>query len=255
VVRVTAKTIKAMANQEKGLVGEHMADYFEMKRLGGNWTHDLLKSSWRPATVRKLNVDKRPVNLRLIDLPKVNQSGLDAVWEHGGQYTVTEAKARGSIGSVYGIGKMLVKNGKIPAVKDLSPDLELLHYLLSDYEDKGGGAPGVLMQMGHEWCYDRSTREGIKKDARNAIKGRNYDRRTVFVSFESQGALDHAEALIDINAGKPDAEVHPHVEHGATRVWGRAAIDAVEEARKIARIARSESAPAKPSGSKNRPKK
>ncbi len=72
IVRVTAKTIKAMKNQEKGLVGEHMADYFEMKRLGGSWTHDQLKSRWSPATIHKINVNRRPMNLRLIDLPKVN---------------------------------------------------------------------------------------------------------------------------------------------------------------------------------------
>ena len=238
IVRVTAKSIKAMANQEKGLVGEHMADYFELKRLGGSWTHDQIKSQWSPASVHKLNVDKRPVNLRLIDLPKVNQAGLDAVWKHGGQYTVTEAKARGSIGSAYGIGKMLVKNGKIPDAKRLNPDQELLHYLLSDYEDKGrsgGNAGGGLMQMGHAWCLDRAKREEIPRAATSAIEQKRADRRTVLVSFESQGALDHAEALMDIHLGKVDAEVHPHADHGITRAWDKAAIDTVDRAREAAR--------------------
>lgn len=234
-VRVTAKTVKAMANQEKGLVGEHMADYFEMKRLGGSWTHDSLKSKWTPKEIRKLNVDKRPVNLRLIDLPKVNQAGLDAVWGHGGQYTVTEAKARASIGSVYGIGKMLVKKGKIPDAKGLTPDHELLHYLLSDYEDKRGGSGGAMMQMGRGWCADRGSREALDTTAAKAIKFDVCSRRVAFVSFESQGALDHVEALIDIHANKPDSEVHKHTEHGLTRAWDKAAIDAVDKARKDAR--------------------
>jgi hypothetical protein len=239
VVRVTANTIKTMANQEKGLVGEHMADYFETKRLGGSWTHDELKSKWSPASVRKLNVDKRPVNLRLIDLPKVNQAGLDAVWQHGEQYTVTEAKARASIGSAYGVGKMLVKNGRIPDAKGLTPDQELLHYLLSDYEDKGRGGASAgagMMQMGIAWTRDRGGREtGVPTTARRAIDTDLASRRVVLVSFESQGALDHAEALIDINLGKPDAQVHPHTDHGITRAWDKAAINAVDRAREKAR--------------------
>ncbi len=233
VVRVTTKTIKDMANREKGLVGEHMADYFEMKRLGGSWTHDRLESKWTPVSVRKLNVDKRPVNLRLIDLPRVNQAGLDAVWEHGGSYTVTEAKARGSIGSAYGIGKLLVSKGAIPKVTGLTPDQELLHYLLSDYEDKRGGTGG-MMQMGHAWVVDRATREALAPAVTVAINAKRCDRRTVLVSFESQGALDHAEALIDIHTGKVDAGAHPHVDHGVTRAWGKAAIDAVDRARERA---------------------
>ncbi len=72
-----------------------------------------------------------------------------------GSYTVTEAKARASIGSAYAIGKMLVKNGAIPDAKGLTPDQELLHYLLSDYEDKGraGATSGWrrMMQMGFAW--------------------------------------------------------------------------------------------------------
>ncbi len=240
IVRVTSATIKEMANREKGLVGEHMADYFEMKRLGGSWTHDMLTGTWSPASVRKLNVDKRPVNLRLIDLARINQPGLDAVWEHGGSYTVTEAKARGSIFALKAGGAKLEREKRIPDLP-LSEDLKLLHYLLSDYSDKGVGGErtgGRMTQMGHAWTVDRATRENLPPAVTIAINAKRCDRRTVLVSFESQGALDHAEALIDIHAGKSDADVHPHVDHGVTRAWGTAAIDAVETARRNARRAK-----------------
>ncbi len=89
------------------------------------------------------------------------------MWEHGGSYTVTEAKARASIGSAYAVGKMLVKQGKIPDAKGLTPDQELLHYLLSDYEDKGlGGAPAggaQMMQMGFAWTVDRATARALPR--------------------------------------------------------------------------------------------
>ncbi|RIX78366.1 hypothetical protein [Acidovorax cavernicola] len=231
------KTFKNLASQEKGLVGEHMADYHEAKRLRGSWPHDKLKGQWSPATVRKLNVDKRPVNLRLIDLPKVNHAGLDAVWQHGANYTVTEAKARESIGAAYGLGKFLVSKGKMPKVTGLSPDHELLHYLLSDSQDKRG-VEFKMVQMSKEWVTDRAPAEGLDRAAGNAIKAYAAARRVVLITFESEGALDHAEALTDIHMGKPDAQVHPHTQHGITREWEATAIDAVVKARERARQAK-----------------
>lgn len=87
----------------------------------------------------------------------MNHAGLDAVWQHGAGYTVTEAKARESIGAAYGLGKYLVREGKIPAVTGLSPENELLHYLLSDSSDKRGTV-SPKVQMSTEWVEDRSKR-------------------------------------------------------------------------------------------------
>jgi hypothetical protein len=234
--RVTSDSIKEMARRQKGLVGEHMADYFEMKRLSGGWTHDNLKSTWSPSTVSKLNTDQRPITLRLIDLPKVNQSGMDAIWVHGGKYTVTEAKAGGSVATAYSTGRLKQKEGRIPKVGKLTTGLRLLHYLLTDYEDKQGGAAAGMMQMSKTWCSDRAPKEkGVADDARKAITRDRCDRRVLFVSFESEGAVDHAEALIDINAMKDDKDVHPHVDHGVTKEWGKTQIDEVDDARTVIR--------------------
>jgi len=241
-VQGTAKALKNLANQEKGLIGEHIVDYHELKRLGGGWPHDKEKGSWNPATVKKLNVDKRPVNLALHDLGKVNQAGIDAVWQHDAQLTVTEAKASASIGAVYGMGKFKEKKGQIPVVAGLSAEDQLLHYLLSDSSDKKG-TQTPLMQMGVAWVDDRAQTEAIPLLAKNGLKARNkasYQRRVCLVTLESAGALSHVEALADIHLGKPEAQVHKHTDHDITKSWGAADIDAVDEARKKAHKAKAQ---------------
>ncbi len=230
VMQVTRKAFGNIAAREKGLIGEHMVDYHELERLGGTWPHDKKTGKWAPATVHKLNCDKRPVNLSLEDLPKVNQPGLDAVWEHAGRYTVTEAKASESIAVVLGFGKYKEKKGLIPIVSGLGPDQQMLHYVLSDSSDKGG-AQTPLMQMGVAWTRDRGQREGLSKSARLAIDAERAHRRVVLVTFESAGALDHAEALADIQLGRTPTEARSHAGHGITKQWEAAAIDAVAGAR------------------------
>ncbi|MDR2327842.1 MAG: hypothetical protein LBE51_20875 [Acidovorax sp.] len=229
-VRLTRKAFADLANQEKGLIGEHMADYHELKRLGGGWPHDQPQGAWSPTNVQKLNVDKRPVNLSLLDLPKVNHAGIDAVWQHDGSYTVTEAKARESIAAAYGLGKFLTSQGKIIRVTGLNPDQELLHYLLSDSSDKRG-TEFRMVQMSVDWVRERAEREGLSAQATAALqKAKN--RRVLLVTFESEGALDHVQALTDIHQlNKPIAEFHPHHSHGITREWHAADIDVVVKAR------------------------
>ena len=78
-VQRTRKAFANMATREKGLIGEHVADYHEVKRLGGAWVHDKPAGQWSPPSVHKLNVDKRPVNLSLQDLPKVNHAGIHPI--------------------------------------------------------------------------------------------------------------------------------------------------------------------------------
>jgi|GEM_PF-2067867 len=237
--QLTRKAFSSLANQEKGLVGEHMVDYYELKRLGGTWPHDKPQGSWKPETVRKLNVDKRPVNLSLGDMPKVNQSGIDAVWQHSGSYTVTEAKARESI---FAIKANVDKRGSA-TVKSMSEDRQLLYYLLSDSSDKRG-VQFRTVQMSRAWVVDRASREGLPRVALSAIESYAAARRVVLVTFESGGALAHGQALTDIHMGKPEAAVHPHTEHGITKQWEAAAIDEVVEARNAARKKANEAKPA-----------
>lgn len=232
-IKATRKTFGDLAAREKGLIGEHVVDYHELQRLGGAWTHDNHAGQWRPEAVRKLNCDKRPVNLSLADLPKVNHAGIDAVWEHHGHYTVTEAKASESIAVAYGFGKYKVKKGWVPKVEGLNPDLELLHYLLIDYGDKGGGGAS-MMQMSKEWVRDRADREHLGLAVVSLLKIDKALRRVVLVTFESQGAVDHGMALADLHMGKSSNDLRAHTEHGITREWNAAAIDAVAAAREKA---------------------
>jgi hypothetical protein len=230
-IQVTRKTIGTLANQEKALLGEHIVDYHELKRLGGNWPHDKKTGKWLPTTVAKLNCDKRPMNLSLEDLPKVNIPGIDAVWGHDGKFTVTEAKASPSIGTAYGGGLRKQGSGSIPKVTGLSPDLQLLHALLSDSSDKRG-TQTPLMQMSKAWVRDRAPAEKTGLVATAAMQNDQAARRVAFVTIESAGGLDHVEAFADIHLGVAAAKVHPHVNHGITREWEAAAIDAVDRARK-----------------------
>lgn len=111
----------------------------------------------------------------------------------------------------------------------MNPDHELLHFPLSDSSDKRG-AVQPLVQMSLGWVEDRSTNEGLPAVAAVALR-RAKNRRVLLVTFESEGALDHAQALADIHLGKADPDVHPHVDHGITREWEAGAIDAVVYAR------------------------
>jgi hypothetical protein len=256
-LQVTRKMLENMAARAKGLVGEHIVDYHELTRLGGSWPHDTSeKDKWAPATVRKLNVDQRPVNLSLSDLPKVTLPGLDAVWQKDGQYTVTEAKASLSLGNVYGLGKSKEKRGSIPVITGVSEDLKVLHYLLTDSLDKGG-TETTLMQMSEEWVKDRARREGLDSTAKAALISNRAVRRVVLVTFESQGALDHAQAWLEVNSGVPPKETHPHTDHGITREWEAAEIDAVAKARERAHETKQAAQPTQPppSGSKSKKKK
>ncbi len=238
-IQLMRKAFADLEAREKGLIGEHMVDYHEAKRLGGSWPHDQPKGAWSPETIRKINVDKRPVNLSLVDLPKVNHAGIDAVWDKAGAYTVTEAKASASIAAAYGFGAYKEKKGLIPTLAGLNPDLKLLHYLLSDSADKAGqGYP--LMQMSRDWVADRAPKESLPSAALASIRAKTYERRTVLVTFESSGAVDHAKALADVQLLKPAAEVQSHADHGVTREWDATAIDTVTRARAAAHQSKTE---------------
>ena len=48
-VQLTRKTFESLENREKGLIGEHIVDYHELKRLGGSWVHDKQDAAWKPS--------------------------------------------------------------------------------------------------------------------------------------------------------------------------------------------------------------
>jgi hypothetical protein len=252
-VKRTLKAIGKPLTQVKGLIGEHTVDYHELARLKGNWAHDEAHGHWAPETVRKLNDKRRgdnqhkgPIHILLTDLPEVSRSGLDAVWESNGHYTVTEAKASAGMAAVYAFGKYKEKQGWIPVITGVSTSEQELHYVLSDYSDKGG-VDTPLMQMSRGWVKDRAVREGLQIAARNALFANQCERRVVLVTLESQGALDHANALERVATGHVGTEIPEHNDHGIVLAWASDSIDAVEAARSAAHRAKiAAQPPAKP---------
>jgi hypothetical protein len=245
-IQVTSKAFRELGRLEKGLVGEHMADYHELKRLGGKWPHDKSSGRWSPETIKKLNADKRPVNLSLIDLPKMRETGIDAVWEHGGRYTVVEAKARETIFAMIATVKSLTTKALVPAqFRALSTDLQNLWLLLAVNNDvTGQGSP--LVQMSVPWVQSRAPAESLSVGAESAIRARTNARRVLLVTLESNGVPDHGQALADIHMGIAEAKVHPHLDHGISREWNAVEIDKVVNARDAAHRAKQASKAAKP---------
>ena len=258
-MQVTIKSFRDLAKTETGLVGEHMADYHELKRFSdelkalghqpqwpsGNWPHDKTDAKCGTAPIKKLNADKRPVNLGQIDLKKVTHQGINAVWEHGGHYTATEAKARASEFAVAATVKSLNDRGLLPApAQALSATLQMLWVLLAVTNDKTGqSAP--LVQMSDEWVRKRADGEQVGAATRSLQNG-SAARRVLLVTFESGGSPAHGQALLDILRGKPETEVHPHLEHGITREWEGTSIDRIVEARaKVHEIKRANQASGK----------
>jgi hypothetical protein len=130
-----------------------------------------------------------------------------------------------------------VNKGSLPAPPTGLGSRELLYYLLSDSSDKlGRGSP--MVQMSVDWVEDRAKRENLGSITKEfyIVNQNKYVRRTVLVTFEATGAVDHGEALVDINMGIPEANVHVHTQHGLMKEWGAADIDAVVEARNEAHM-------------------
>ncbi len=250
-VQRTRQVFGKMAHVATGLVGEHMVDYHEVQRLGGSFSHDSTHRFPAGASVAKLNADKRPVNLSLEDLPKVPHKGIDAVWQHESAFTVTEAKARGSL-----VVLEAVAAKKAP--KELrSLDDKTLYMLLSTSAAEEGDGK-TLVQMSKDWVHDRVSHEAIDSVAEAAIRVDRCDRRVVLVTFASDGAVAHAQSLSEMELGVPGSEALRHPAHGIEKVWLKSAINNTAEFKKdrmVQRQERSGRSPPSPSSKGSKPRK
>ncbi len=249
-VQRTRQVFGTMAHIATGLVGEHMVDYHELKRPGGSFPHDSSHRFTTGASVAKLNCDKRPVNLSIEDLPKVPHKGIDAVWQHRGGFTVTEAKARGSL-----VVLEAVAANKAP--KELkSLDDKTLYLLLSTSAAEEGDGK-TLVQMSKEWVHDRISHERIDPAAESFIRADRCDRRIVLVTFESDGAVTHAQSLTEMELGVPAEEALAHEAHGVQKVWPKSAINNAAEFKKNRMLQRQQRSAnqSSPSGKGSKPRK
>lgn len=151
----------------KGLIGEHLADYYHMAhhlKVPELWPHGDYKASWRqefPRIFSKNSSRRRPKELIPQDLGAVTTSGIDTIWMVSKEeYHFVEAKLSASGGAVYGLGLKRMKAAKgsrIPmAPANLSPRQLALWCLLSE--------PRNGTQMSKKWVRQHLT----NTTARNA---------------------------------------------------------------------------------------
>ena len=97
--RPIRKALSEIEFGPRGLIGEHMADYYHMEHVlgkAGAWPHGNIHGKWLsqyPRIVGPDNKDERPSELVPEDLAKVNLSGVDTIWQtDGGTFHFIEAK-------------------------------------------------------------------------------------------------------------------------------------------------------------------
>ena len=210
------KNTKINANAFTGGVGEHIADYYCLEKLGwgkgfwvkhdmatnGNWTKPVLEVGGKLNERGKLN------KLESVG----NESGIDGFWyvkdpkQNGGKkYAIVEAKASmSSLGySPKGVGSSLGSTVR----KDASGN--------------------YIVQMSHDWIEDRINTLGRSNGIPSSVydefrvlkKGmykKLYRRHITFSALHepsNQVGVKHAEALFALLTGSFDEKIHAHIQH------------------------------------------
>lgn len=238
----------------KGLIGEHLSDYYHMTHhlhRPDLWPHGNSKGTWKedyPQICDKNGGWARPKELIPEDLEKVTTSGMDTIWKVSTrEFHFVEAKFSSSGGAIYGLGqkRMKAKTGsRIPvAPRDLTARQFALWSLLSE--------PRSGTQMSSNWIRDRIP----QGNARSASNLRN---RWVYVFLvfpttglpfgakynpgekpltlmPARGIGDHLQAIASLLADKNYEEVTAHdchkPEHDVSEVFSAEEIDAVSDRR------------------------
>ncbi|PHV32628.1 hypothetical protein CSQ94_14745 [Janthinobacterium sp. BJB312] len=154
-VKNTSRPIRELLSEIKfgprGLVGEHMADYYHMEHIlkkTNAWPHGNVKGKWSAAFPRIVGPDskhKRPSELVPEDLAKVTLSGVDTIWQTDATtYQFIEAKFSESIYSLHARLKRNTGNGTIPKAPASLNDRQLMLWTLLGEPKKG-------TQMSKEW--------------------------------------------------------------------------------------------------------
>ncbi|WP_394781089.1 hypothetical protein [Undibacterium sp.] len=237
----------------RGLVGEHMADYYHMEQklnAKGAWPHGNVKGKWKsafPRIVAPNNKDERPSELVPEDLAKVTLAGVDTIWQTDATtYHFIEAKTSESAGSMYGMGQKKMRQGSIPTAPATLNDRQLALWSLLGEPKKG-------TQMGRDWIRGSTSKEEMR-DAKN-LKNRWVYLFLIIPSVSNPfgkmakspkglhllpapGTLEHLQGVIDIlKSGNPyKVELHdvhkPTHDVSETFTWDE--IDTVVDRRKLA---------------------
>ncbi|MDO1517286.1 MULTISPECIES: hypothetical protein, partial [unclassified Neisseria] len=212
VASAVQNTVGLAGNALTGIVGEHMADYWMLKQVGGRAAHD--KGGKSSGSCHKINYGGV---LYQLHVPSVNPKGIDSLWKVDGKiggktYCIVEAKASAT---------SLTKS---------------LGALLTDNRDKTERRTvqnRQQLQMSTQWC-NAKLQKGYKQ-----VLG-NYSRRVVF--FNSDAIAEHLAAYSEVLQYAVDVKkynelsqvMNKHQKHEPTRVFTDADIDAWVKARTTA---------------------
>ncbi len=237
----------------RGLVGEHMADYYHMKhvlRTEGAWPHGKVDGQWKseyPRIVGPTLKGERPRELVPEDLAKVTMSGIDTIWQaDASTFHFVEAKTSESAGSLYGMGQKKIRNGSIPTPPANINDRQLALWSLLGEPKKGTqmGEMWIKKSVSHQpmrtaknmanrWVYlflmipsvGNHPFAKMRKDA----KGLNLD--------TAPGVFEHIEAALEILAAEDHYAIALHDKHkipstkGVSETFTHEEIDWVAERR------------------------
>ena len=273
-VKNTSRPIRELLSEIKfgprGLVGEHMADYYHMDHVlkkAGAWPHGNIHGKWRSEYPRIVGPDskhKRPTELVPEDLAKVTLSGVDTIWQTDGPtFHFIEAKFSESVYSLHARLKRNTTKGTIPPPPASLNDRQLMLWTLLGEPKKG-------TQMGKDWI--RNSTKSSAMQTSNNMKNRwvylmlgTTAVSNPFVTpahpqhklklLAAPGILDHFEATLELLASGDHYNIKLHDKHrqthGITDTFTYLEIDDTEDDRKRMKIVASENSAGRPEAKNN----
>lgn len=265
-VKHTSRPIRQLLSEikfgPKGLIGEHMADYYHMEHVlgkAGAWPHGNIHGKWRsdyPRIVGPDNKHERPSELVPEDLAKVSLSGVDTIWQTDGDtFHFIEAKFSETAYALYARLQKNIKNGSIPAPPTTLNDREHMLWSLLGEPKKG-------TQMGKKWIRN-STNTPTMRSTSNLKNRRVYLMLGLTANSNpfatvghtanlkltaAPGVGEHLSATLELLASKDYYNIQLHNKHkdthGITDMFDEGEIDRVDKARTLASNAKLENSPA-----------
>ncbi|MGK5059824.1 hypothetical protein ACQ4WY_23100 [Janthinobacterium sp. LB2P49] len=254
-VKNTSRPIRELLSEvpfgPKGLLGEHMADYYHMEHVlkkATAWPHGNVNGKWRfdyPRIVGPDNAHRRPTELVPEDLKKMVQNGVDTIWQtNSDTFHFIEAKFGGTVYTLFKRLQKEVERGNIPRPPASLNDRQLMLWTLLGERIKG-------TQMGTEWLRNSTKTPAMKLD-------RNLKNRWVYLMLGSTassnpfvtaghphgklklvaapGVADHLEATLELLASGDHYNIKIHDKHkkthGISDTFDHIEIDLIEKNRR-----------------------
>ena len=190
--RITREVWSDIGHRYKAVIGEHMAHYHHMPKAKARWQqHGGRTGEWQTGArlVTEAGVPEQPMELFPEHLGRINQSGIDGLWDLGnGQYHFVEAKAYESAGAMFGLGARLSASGKskLAPLPGLDERQLALWYML--------GQPKKGLQMSELWLRGTVKVSAMLDDA-------NLRNRWIYVFFAILGASTPPKTYTGLKAG------------------------------------------------------